>query len=403
MSNIKLKMRVNAYLKSPGTARACLVGLAAGIAVWNRLNFAWLLVSAAVAAVLVLRRSVRIPRRQLGALAAGGLIGCFPVVVYELLSRGGTLAFIRHARLDLDLFSLFQARVPMLIDAVLCDHDCRAVWDGPASLPLWLSAFLGAGVLFGFVAAVLRKDKTPAALWHRLAAMFCLTFAAVMTFSRLPVAHHHVITLAPAAAFVVVLALGWLATRYRVGKIVAGAFALVYFCAAMFWSVALIRGLERTGGTDSWSDAIYFVNDYLETHRRGGQVKILDWGLHNNLFVLSNGEIKAEELFWAADAENAGAGKPWAEQLRVGDLYLTNAEGKRHFPKATLGFERALAESGFSFQRAQFRTRTGTPYAELISVLPADAARSSPYLLPQPEDARTERIEVGEIERPGSR
>ena len=85
------------------------------------------------------------------------------------------------------------------------------------------------------------------------------------------------------------------------------------------------------------------------------------------------------------------------------DLYLTNAEGKRHFPKATLGFERALAESGFSFQRARFRTRTGGLYAELISVLPADAARSSPHLLPQPEDARAERIEVGEIERPGSR
>ena len=398
-----LALSINAYLKSPGTARACLVGLVAGIAVWNRLNFAWLLLSAAVAAVLILRRSVWIPRRQVVALAAGGLIGCFPVVVYELLSRGGTLSFIQHARLDLDLFSLFQARVPMLIDAVLCDRQCRAVWDGPASLPLWLSVVLSAGVLFGLAAALLRRDKTPAALWHRLAALFCLTFGAIMAFSRLPVGHHHVVTLVPAAAIVVVLALGWLATRYRVGKIVAGAFALVYFCAAMFWSIALIRGLQRTGGTASWSDAIYFVNDYLETYQHGREVKILDWGLHNNLFVLSNGEIRAVELFWGPDAENTVAGKPWAEQLRVGDLYLTNAEGKRHFPEATLGFERALAESGFSFQRAQFRTRTGTPYAELISVLPADAARSSPYLLPQPEDAATVRIEVGVIERAGTK
>ncbi len=76
-----LALAINAYLKSPGTGRSCLVGLGAGIAVWNRLNFAWLLLSAGIAAVLVLRRSVRIPRRQLGALAAGGLIGCFPVVV----------------------------------------------------------------------------------------------------------------------------------------------------------------------------------------------------------------------------------------------------------------------------------------------------------------------------------
>ncbi len=310
---------------------------------------------------------------------------------------------MENSRLDLDLLSLFQARVPMLMDTLLCDRECRAAWDGPTSPSLWLSAVLGAGVLFGLVSALLRKDQTPAAQWHRLAALFCLTFGAIIVFSGLPVGHHHLIALVPAAAVIVVLALGWLATRYRVGKIVAGAFALVYFCAAMFWSIALIRGLERTGGTASWSDAIYFVNDYLETHKRGDQVKILDWGLHNNLFVLSNGEIKAEELFWAADAENAGAGKPWAEQIRVGDLYLTNAEGKRHFPKATLGFERALAESGFSFQRAQFRTRTGIPYAELISVLPADAARSSPYLLPQSEDAATGRIKVGVIERAGTK
>ena len=396
-----LALSVNAYLKSPGTARACLVGLVAGIAVWNRLNFAWWLLSAGVAAVLVLRREVWIPRRHIGALAAGGLIGCFPLIVYELLSRGGTLAFMEDARLDLDLLSLFQARVPMLLDAVLCDHDCRAVWDGPASSPFWLSAVLGAGVVFGLVMALLGKDQTPAALWHRLAALFCLAFGVVMVFSRLPIGHHHLIALLPAAAVVVVLALGWLATRYRLGKVVAGAFALVYFCAAMSWNVALIRGLERTGGTDSWSDAIYFVNDYLETHKRGSEVKILDWGLHNNLFVLSKGEIKAAELFWAADAENVAAGKPWLDHLQVGDLYLTNAEGKRHFPQATAGFERALAESGLSFQRARFRARTGAPYAELISVLPTDADRSSPYLLPRPEDVATDRIDVGEIERTG--
>ncbi len=174
----------------------------------------------------------------------------------------------------------------MLLDTVLCDRQCLAVWDGPATTPLWLSAVLGAGVLFGLVAALLGRDETPAALQHRLAALFCLTFAAIMTFSQLPVAHHHLVTLLPAAAVVVVLALGRLTTRYRAGKVVAGAFAIVYFGAAMFWSVALIRGLERTGGTDSWSDAIYFVSDYLETHKHGREVKILDWGLHNNLFVL---------------------------------------------------------------------------------------------------------------------
>ena len=336
-------------------------------------------------------------------MAAGGLIGCFPVVVYELLSRGGTLTFMRNARLDLDLLGLLQARAPMLIDALLCDRECRAAWDGPASSPLWLSAILGAGVLFGLVTALLRKDDTTTARWHRLAALFCLVLAGIMTFSRLPVGHHHLINLVPAAAVVVVLGFTWWATCSRVGQVAGVAFGLFYFCAAMWWNVSMIRGFERTGGTGAWSDAIYFVNDYLETHQHGREVKILDWGLHNNLFVLSSGDIRAEELFWGADADNVSAGKPWPEHLSPGDLYLTNAEGKRHFPKATSGFERALAESGLSFQRARFHTRTGGPYAELISVLPADVGRPSPFVLPQPEGAAANRIEVGEIERSGTK
>ncbi len=66
-----LALSINAYLKSPGTGRACLVGLVAGIAVWNRLNFTWLLLSAGIAAVLVLRRSVWIPRRQRALIVLG--------------------------------------------------------------------------------------------------------------------------------------------------------------------------------------------------------------------------------------------------------------------------------------------------------------------------------------------
>ncbi len=398
-----LALSINSYLKSPSASRASLIGFLAGIAVWNRLNFAWLLLSAAVAAALVLGRRTWIPRRHAGALLSGGLIGCLPVLVYELLSRGGTLAFVSHARLDLGLGELFLARLPMLVDTLLCDSEYRAVWDGPASFPMWLSTALAATVLFGLASALLRKDNSSDALWHRFSVIFCLVFAAIMVFSRLPIAHHHLTTLVPVIAMVVVLALVWLGTLGRAAKVVAGAFALVYFGAAMSWNVAAIRGLQRTGGTSSWSDAIYLVNDYLETYQSGREVKILDWGLHNNLFVISRGEIKAVELFWGPDVKNTVAGKPWPEQLRAGDLYLTNAEGKRHFPKATLGFEGALAESGLSFQRARFRTRTGGEYAELISVLSSDADRSSPHRLPQPDNARADRIDVGEIERPGTR
>ena len=93
------------------------------------------------------------------------------------------------------------------------------------------------------------------------------------------------------------------------------------------------------------------------------------------------------------------AGKPWPEQLRAGDLYLTNAEGKRHFPKATLGFEGALAESGLSFQKFRFRARTGAVHAELISVLPPATGPSNPYLLPQPSYTANGRIHVGEIQQ----
>lgn len=108
---------------------------------------------------------------------------------------------------------------------------------------------------------------------------------------------------------------------------------------------------------------------------------VLDWGLQNNLFVLSNGRIRSRELFWGASRERTGQGVAWRDEVVGGGVYVTNSTENLNFPAATHGFLDALTASGRSYRKLEFREKMGRPYAEIfeippISLLPPSILRS---------------------------
>src|SRR6185436_2236716 len=150
---------------------------------------------------------------------------------------------------------------------------------------------------------------------RRVAAGTFLLLLACMLFSRLPIFDHHLISLVPIAALLVVAAAQDCYRRWPSTLPVLACIGVAYFGSALYWDVKAARQLRSTGGVGVWSNAIDKVAAYLERHSRGRQVKVLDWGLNNSLFVLSGAKIQSIEVFWGATVERSGMGKLWKDEI----------------------------------------------------------------------------------------
>jgi 4-amino-4-deoxy-L-arabinose transferase-like glycosyltransferase len=330
------------------TARAPLfwIGAAAMFGIWTRANFAWLLAAIAIATLLVAGRKLgAVPLAHWIAAALGGLIVGIPFLWYQIQSHGGTWEglgmFVSHE----PLLARMGPRIVLLAETLLSDREHRAMWAGPA-MPDWQRWLFLAIVLAACVAALLRAGR-----WPKFCAIAFLALAAILLTSRQTISEHHLIALLPLACAVTVLVAGR-------NRIVAAVVAAIYIVCAGYWDVSMIRGLNETGGVGVWSDSI---NDLAAGLPRGRTVKALDWGLAFNLYVLSDGQIRAREFFPEPP-------RPWPDEIREGGVFVLFAPAIRQFPEASAAFERALAESSAAARK------TSIPgYAQIVEVEPNTA------------------------------
>ena len=184
------------------------------------------------------------------------------------------------------------------------------------------------------------------------------------------------IVLVPLAAIVTVCACFTIASRHRWGRAVVAALAIVYFSSAIYWQVAAVRGLWNSGGIGQWSDAVFTLSEYLQRKYPGREIKILDWGLQNNLYVLSDGRIHSREIYGnASEVQGNGDNPRWIEQIRQGGVFLMNGPANRQFPAASAGFLAALTVARPSMKRFTVTQQSGVPYAEIIEIEPIPSIR----------------------------
>jgi len=245
----------------------------------------------------------------------------------------------------------------MFSETLLFDREQRAIWDGPPP-PEWQRWLFPAIVLAACLACLRANSR-----WVRCITFTFLFLGAFLFLSRMPVAEHHLIGLVPLAATVTVYASFMLASRNQWGRTAAVCLAIVYFGSATYWQVAAVRGIWNSGGVGQWSDAIFALSEYLEQHYAGKEIKILDWGLQNNLYVLSDGKIRSREIY-----ENASEEHRWIEQIRQGGVFLMNGPANRQFPAASEGFLKALVVARPSMKRFTVTQQSGVPYAEIIEI-----------------------------------
>jgi hypothetical protein len=328
-------------------SRSFWLGAAAGLGVWCRANFLWLLLAGLAAVAWSALRWAREFPRHAALGATGLLLGSAPFWVYQVTSRGGTFEAVGMFQAEGSVPELLASRAAMFGRSLLSDFEHRAIWSGP-ELPVWQSSLVAAFFLAAW-ACGLSKAGLP-----RQSAVSTAIFFGFLFFSRLPVAEHHFAPALPLAAGV-----AWLGARsharLRPGWLAAAA---IYCTLAVHWQLAAIRGIRETGGTGQWSDAISKVNAYLLDNHAEERVRILDWGLQNNLFVLSDARLKTVEDF----------GEQWEARVAEGGLFLLNGPGHTFFAAPRAAFLRALEESGKRVEPVEFRERRGAVFAELWRV-----------------------------------
>ncbi|HKD18496.1 MAG TPA: hypothetical protein VKG23_11575 [Thermoanaerobaculia bacterium] len=363
-----LAFALTVHFRRRSAATAFLVGLAAGLGVWGRANFVWLLAAALLAAVVVSgRRGFPTAREVLSALA-GALAGAAPLLVYELRSRAGTLHAASAMRQP---FSAGRpgARLGGMAELMVSSRQLRAIWGGPGT-QAWEIA-LGAALLVlvavALVARIPGSDPSVSSV-RRAFALATLALTAILVLSGLPVGQHHMLAVLPLALASVTILGVELGRRSKGAAVVFIGLAAAAAAVSVGWDVRIDRGLRETEGRGVWSSALFRIRDRLEAERVAPErFKILDWGYQNNLYVVSGGKVSGTELFWGATPARSSRGVPWSDEIRGGGVFLRTFGSTS---PASEGFARALREDPGEHREVVFRDLRGDAVASLVEIAP---------------------------------
>ena len=355
-------LAISRYVRNPSTRCAFWIGAAMGFGVWSRANFVWLMISIVAAAVIVVRQKLLAPAGHWVAWICGGVLGGLPFLVYQVHSKGGTWEatnmFIAREPLAERLFT----RLVLFSETLLIDREHRAMWDGPAMAD-W-QRWVFPAVVVAILVVCLATSSRVRSLWAPGAGLTFLFLGLFIFFSKTPIAEHHLIALVPLAVMVVVLGCSLLQAQFRWGRSVSAGLAAVYLSSVFYWEVQTIEGLHRTRGVGPWSDAIYTLARELPKKYPTREVKILDWGLENNLYVLTDARLHTREIY------SDEAHRPWMDEIRGGGVFLLNGPENRQFREASEAFLKTLAEARPVVERVTFPQHNGVAFAEAIDIQP---------------------------------
>ncbi len=128
-----------------------------------------------------------------------------------------------------------------------------------------------------------------------------------------------------------------------------------------------------------WSDAALDVARHLDQQYPGRFVTILDWGLQENLYVLTDGRLNSQEIRWDANTDpSGGPPRPWMDLIRDGGVFLLHGPEDRAFPAASEQFLRALDSARPVIHRYTATERSGATYAQIVEIEPNSIRGSAP-------------------------
>lgn len=354
------------WWQSGGKTRFLVIaGALLGLGVYDKTNFMWFVMALIAVGAIAWWIDDGRPRISfLGLLSASGagLITSIPLWIYNLKFGWLTFKMLNEGRRNMPLSSLIgliPRRTRILVDWMNGMGPDRLMFGEslPGSLG-WFRTLLLPLALFSLVVlisiAVKKKE------WRLLFIPLLAVLVAIQTYlTPLPIGMHHWTMIFPFPQLVVGAACGranqWLKEWRYLKPVILSGFVLLICAVGM--NLNAMSGyydlMQRTGGTKHWSSEINNLSTVLKAQYPGRQIQLMDWGLGNTLFCLSEGELYTHEPFWAYTKSS----EPDEELLKMvkdsSNVFVLNAPEGTSFPEARKAFYKAVSRSGVEVLREQ--------------------------------------------------
>jgi hypothetical protein len=313
-----------------------------GLALWNKTTFLWTLIGLGVGVAALYPSKLRLRPATLALALVCFAAGAYPWIRYNVRSQGATAKATAHldtANLGFKLNALHTTLVGAGFYGYLVrDHDVSPL--PRRNITPWLAAC-------GVMAALLFRD--------RLALFFLVSMSvAWLSMALTPggASAHHIVLLWPWPHCLIALA----AARRR-------AFVAVAMLGALISAGVIVRHyalFDRYGSDPPWSEAIYPLAERVQLERPAG-VFVADWGILDQILLLSRGQLPLEIAFHRHQPPEYFAGRP-------GWIFVSHVDTREEFKginatwKQVPGYRRITI--GF------VRDRQGFPIYELFRFEP---------------------------------
>lgn len=391
---------------------AFVAGLLAGLAVWAKLSALWLVFGAlAWEAILLVWRNWRTAESGSGgrrkrhgklrtgyfSLLAGFVLGCLPIIVYNLVTGFKTFAVVGASASETylgvsnrNVISNFGTRVAQFADVVSSGEH---LWYLGGQFPNTLALISFLVALVGIVVLLVQQRGYG---WQRELFLPFLVFACVVqscfTISALWYTHFAIAVWLPAAVVGVAAGAGerWVrsqgsgargqesknrhytlrntqhaAQQTTVAAIVG--FLLLAVVPQAGSTLAYLSAAEKTGGLSFHSTAIEDVSRFLDS--RTEPVVALDWGLSAQIEYLTHGRKRVEEAYGFSHDTPPDFAARLQERFGRGELYVTHVVNEEAFPRRQ-AFLDAVAAAGLQAETVNVSVRKdGLPLIEVWRVV----------------------------------
>ena len=327
----------------------CLASFAMGLGVYDKTNFLWIVFALGGAALLLAPQLLAgLKRREVICAGALFLIGCLPLIAYNrhwppptwqaLQAQNRYTTGETGPPRSLGEFEhRIVQRTAVLMD-VFTATTVLYVRDLPAPRVVIMPPVM---LIASFITLICYAVPRLRRRWRREMFLLLGTFLIILAAALTPGAsqNHHLILAYPfphllVAAVSVRCARWFHRTKTPMGAVAAAAVVCLGFAAPAAASLLRYRQvmdrLQETGGEGNWSDGIYSLDSWLETHDPDQPVVAVDWGIEQPLAALSQGRLNCVDDVWSA--QKAAAYQRFFDQ--PGTRYLLHAPAYTNFPQA---------------------------------------------------------------------
>jgi hypothetical protein len=271
-----------------------------GLGVYDKLIFLWFVAALIVACTICFRhRIVSMVQWRMIVLAMGAFtLACLPLIAFNLVHwmqtfRGHAIITDQWNIYLSQRFYVFRSTLDgSLIYRLINLTDLDGAFGTEGS---FLPAAFALSVAL-ITAQQLRKRWRQKTETTFIAVQLAIILACICTIAEAS-GPHHMIMIYPFPHILVALAL--CRTAGHGGRAIRSsviAAAIVLLASQILVDVRYIQSFRTKGGAGAWSDAIYELAKY-SGERPGKKFFLMDWGMSNQLLLLSNGRINKEESF----------------------------------------------------------------------------------------------------------